>query len=49
VEPFYRLLRALNGQDPVGNIEGIINNSFGPGSTYTYSWNTIALHHGFAR
>jgi len=40
-EPFYRLLRALNGDHPVGNIEGLIGNAFGPGRSYAYSWNTI--------
>jgi 1,4-alpha-glucan branching enzyme len=46
VEPFYRLLRALNGDDPVGNIEGMIGNAFGPGQSYAYSWNTIAYTMG---
>ena len=41
VEPFYGILRALDGADPVGNIESLIGNSFGPGRTYAYSWNTI--------
>lgn len=40
-EPFYGVLRALNGDNPVGNIEGFINNSYGPDRTYAYSWNTI--------
>jgi 1,4-alpha-glucan branching enzyme len=41
VEPFYGIRRALNGDDPVGNIEELIGNSFGPGRTYAYSWNTV--------
>ena len=49
VEPFYRMLRALNGDDPVGNIEGLIGNAFGPGRTYAYSWNTITYTDGLAR
>ena len=45
-EPFYRLLRALNGDHPVGNIEGLIGNAFGPGRSYAYSWNTITYTMG---
>jgi 1,4-alpha-glucan branching enzyme len=41
VEPFYGILRALNGDDPVGNIERLAGNCYGPGQTYAYSWNTI--------
>ena len=45
-EPFYRMLAALDGHDPVGNIEALIGNSFGPGRTYPYSWNTITYLSG---
>jgi 1,4-alpha-glucan branching enzyme len=41
VEPFYSMLRALDGDEPVRNIERLIGNSFGPGQAYAYSWNTI--------
>jgi 1,4-alpha-glucan branching enzyme len=40
-EPFYLMGRALNGDDSVQNIEKLIGNSFGPGRTYRYSWNTV--------
>lgn len=36
-----RLREALNGWDPVGKIEAILGNSFGPGRDYGYSWNTV--------
>jgi 1,4-alpha-glucan branching enzyme len=39
--PFYRILDALNGFSPVGNVEGLIGNSYGDGRNYTYSWNTV--------
>src|SRR4051794_23411951 len=41
IDPFYGMLHALNGEDPVGNIEGLIANSYGAGRTYAYSWNTV--------
>jgi 1,4-alpha-glucan branching enzyme len=41
VEPFYGILRALSGDDPVGNIERLVDNSFGQGRAYAYSWNTV--------
>jgi 1,4-alpha-glucan branching enzyme len=45
-EPFYGTLRALDGEDPVGNIERLIGNAFGPNRSYTYSWNTITYTMG---
>lgn len=39
--PFYRTYNALNGLDPVGNLERAIGNDIGPGQSYNYSWNTI--------
>jgi 1,4-alpha-glucan branching enzyme len=41
LEPFYRMISALEGNDPVDNIEGLIGNSFGPRRNYPYSWNTV--------
>jgi 1,4-alpha-glucan branching enzyme len=35
IEPFYALLHALNGENPVGNLEKLIGNS------YPESWNTV--------
>lgn len=40
-EPFHWIVSALNGTDPVGNIESAMNNSWGRGRRYAYSWNTI--------
>jgi 1,4-alpha-glucan branching enzyme len=40
-EPFDRLQGALNGNDPVGNLEALVGTSFGPGRVYAYSWNVI--------
>jgi 1,4-alpha-glucan branching enzyme len=45
-EPFYQMKGALKGEDPVGNIEGLIGNAFGPGRSYTYSWSTITYTMG---
>lgn len=41
LEPFYRMVSALQGNDPVDNIEALIGNSFGPRRNYPYSWNTV--------
>jgi 1,4-alpha-glucan branching enzyme len=40
-EPFHWIVSALNGTDPVSNIERAMNNSWGRGQSYAYSWNTI--------
>lgn len=40
-EPFDRICGALDGHDPVTNIEVLLGNSFGPGRHYKYSWNTV--------
>jgi len=45
-EPFDSILPALNGNDPVGNIERAIGNAFGPGRSYAYSWNTVTYAMG---
>jgi 1,4-alpha-glucan branching enzyme len=39
--PFGWTLDALNGSDPVGNIERAMSNHFGQGQSYPYSWNTV--------
>jgi 1,4-alpha-glucan branching enzyme len=38
---FGGLLNALNGNDPVGNIERLLGNGLGPGQSYPFSWSTI--------
>jgi len=40
-EPCDLIREAFQGYDPVGKIERLLGNSFGPGRNYTYSWNTV--------
>jgi 1,4-alpha-glucan branching enzyme len=45
-EPFDQLVPALNGDDPIGRIERLANNAFGPDRAYPLSWNTITYTMG---
>jgi 1,4-alpha-glucan branching enzyme len=40
-EPFDRLVGALQGSDPVGNIESLLGTGFGPGRSYAFSSSLI--------
>ncbi len=39
--PFDWMVAALQGNDPVGNIERLLGSSFGPGRNYPFSWSVI--------
>jgi 1,4-alpha-glucan branching enzyme len=39
--PFDWAVAALEGNDPVGNLERLLGNDFGPGQRYPFSWSTI--------
>ncbi len=39
--PFDAAGAALGGHDPVGNVERLVGNDFGPGQSYPFSWNTV--------